>query len=484
MIWSLNAIVVLLSLSAVLGATDCAPFAVALTWLASLLLYGSLLSEVGSRVRRLPYASFALATVLALCLLLIAAGFDGISHLAPSLGRPWTEADPVDLFQMVIWGGAAAALVDLFGRFLWLLHGPAEGEASIMHRFALQSEALLLWSVAVAVALAAPDGTWVLLPGVGTVLGLLTMSVAPSFQSPRFEPGTLRGLWTSFLVYYGIPFRLRRMRRFYRAFIPPKSLVFDVGAHIGSRVRAFRSLECEVVAVEPQSSCLQVLKRLYGHDGGVHIVEGALGAEQGMAELQVSMTHPTMSTLSERWIEGIRQHCGNHIAWDHKERVRMQTLDELIQRFGLPAFVKIDVEGLEAEVLKGLSHPVPAISFEFMPAAPDSAEESVRIVAGLGEYGFNYSIGERMRFVLPEWVSASRMSAILAGMCPGDPSGDVVAVHRPSIRLDRPSPWLLKTLAHRYTDQCPRSAGALHGHGTARTLKLQGDDHGWKVVSG
>ena len=59
------------------------------------------------------------------------------------------------------------------------------------------------------------------------------------------------GIWRSLLLYYGVPFRQRRMRRLYAQFIKPGDLCFDVGAHVGNRLRAWDSLG----ALPPSRPC-------------------------------------------------------------------------------------------------------------------------------------------------------------------------------------------------------------------------------------
>ena len=80
------------------------------------------------------------------------------------------------------------------------------------------------------------------------------------------------GIARSLAMYYGIPFRARRLRRFYAQFVHPRALCFDVGAHAGNRVRCWRQLGARVVAIEPQPDFVRVLRWLYGNDGGVEIV--------------------------------------------------------------------------------------------------------------------------------------------------------------------------------------------------------------------
>ena len=65
-------------------------------------------------------------------------------------------------------------------------------------------------------------------------------------------------------LYYGVPFRARRMRRFYSRFVRAGDLCFDVGAHAGNRVRCFRQLGARVVAIEPQADFVRLLELLYG----------------------------------------------------------------------------------------------------------------------------------------------------------------------------------------------------------------------------
>ncbi|MEU5988004.1 FkbM family methyltransferase [Spirillospora sp. NPDC047418] len=236
------------------------------------------------------------------------------------------------------------------------------------------------------------------------------------------------GIARSLVMYYGVPGKHRRAMRLYGEFLGPGDVAFDIGAHVGGRVRVWRHLGARVVAVEPQPDCLRVLRLLYGRDRDVAIVPGAAGAERGKAQLALSSATPTVSSMSSDWIRSVTADSSfARVRWDRSAEVAVTTLDDLIAAHGVPAFCKIDVEGFEADVLAGLTRPVPALSFEYIPSAHDASLEVLRIVERLGPYEYNYSPVETMRLASPRWLDAPELRRQLERIRPRGRSGDVYA---------------------------------------------------------
>jgi len=147
-------------------------------------------------------------------------------------------------------------------------------------------------------------------------------------------------------------------------FIQPGALVFDIGANIGKMTWAYRCLNARVIAVEPQAACAAQLRATFIDDDQVEVIEVACGSEAGTAEM-ACYGGTTISTLvpDHYWQQGGPW---ANTPKDWTETVKIVTLDSLIARYGVPSFIKIDVEGYEHQVLCGLSQLVP-LSFEFHP---------------------------------------------------------------------------------------------------------------------
>lgn len=86
------------------------------------------------------------------------------------------------------------------------------------------------------------------------------------------------------------------------------------------------------------------------------------------------------------------------------------------------------VEGMEHEVPAGVSVPLPALSFEFVPASPHAVLASVARLEDLGRYGYDLALGEGFELVYDRWVDAAELRAWLASRHPAGPAGDIYAV--------------------------------------------------------
>lgn len=249
------------------------------------------------------------------------------------------------------------------------------------------------------------------------------------------------GLVRSLLVYWR-PGRQGGLRRLYRPWVEPGDLVFDVGAHLGDRSAAFAALGARVVALEPQPRMARWLARLVGGDDRITVRTEAVGRSPGTADLAVSRRNPTLSTLADGWRERLpRDNPGfRDVRWEESVTVPVTTLDELIDRYGVPGFCKIDVEGWEAEVLAGLSQPVRGLSFEFVSGGLDVAVDCVRRLQHLGVYEFNAVAGERRSFLFGRWKDAGSTVEWLAAGAGEVSSGDLYARRLPGNRPRRDRP--------------------------------------------
>ncbi len=236
------------------------------------------------------------------------------------------------------------------------------------------------------------------------------------------------GLLRSILMYYGVPWRNYALARFYARFVGPGDLCFDIGAHVGNRLWALSRLGASIVALEPQPDCMRLLRRWYGHHANIELVERAAGAAPGSRTLFLSERTPTVTTLSRDWMAAVQRTPGfAGVRWDRDISVRVTTLDELIARYGTPTFCKIDVEGAELDVLRGVSYPLEALSFEYIPAAIDAAVSCVGRLGELGRYEYNWSPGELSRLQSSAWLGPVQMADILRRMPVNGQSGDVYA---------------------------------------------------------
>ncbi len=189
---------------------------------------------------------------------------------------------------------------------------------------------------------------------------------------------------------------------FYKNFIHSGDLCFDIGANRGERTDAFVKLGAQVVAVEPQKKCIELLTKKYKKNTEVNILHCALGSYEREDNLMICDESDECSTLSSAFVNTYTQVSGFH--WNNSEKIQVSTLQTLINQFGIPVFCKIDVEGYESEVLKGLKTPIGVIAFEFNKPLLNDTNNCLEILSALGNYHCNFIQYEKMKLVLTEWM--------------------------------------------------------------------------------
>ncbi len=197
--------------------------------------------------------------------------------------------------------------------------------------------------------------------------------------------------------------RNRSQKAFYSKLIQKSDLVFDVGANVGQRTSIFSELAHLVVAFEPQAECIRHLKSRFRLARNVEIQPVALSDSEGEAVLYQSPSN-NVSSMSKKFVDTLGKVFPD-TSWDDGVTIHTKTLDQMIAIYGMPSFIKIDVEGFEINVLRGLSCPAPFLTFEFLPLAMDEVKKCVARLHELSkDYLYDYCLGEDLDFVLPAHV--------------------------------------------------------------------------------
>ncbi len=221
---------------------------------------------------------------------------------------------------------------------------------------------------------------------------------------------------------------------FYRALLAgfkTGDLIFDIGANIGDKTDTFLRIGARVVAVDPDEVNQAILRQKFLQyrlrPKPVMIVGKAVSAKVDVETMLVCAPGSVFNTLSPKGattFSGIQNHTGQSaetIEYKESTIVETTTLDQLIETYGVPFFTKIDVVGLELEVIQGLHRPVPYFSFEI--SLPDSRRELLQCVDLLGKLSspgeFNYTWDRRNGLALDTWVDVQEFLRVLEGCIDG-----------------------------------------------------------------
>jgi FkbM family methyltransferase len=200
-------------------------------------------------------------------------------------------------------------------------------------------------------------------------------------------------------------------QKFYAQFLKAGDIYFDIGANYGNRINPIENIGLsKIIAVEPQKDCCDYLRKNFKD---ITVLQNGIGAKAETKTFYKS-SDSVLSSFSKEFIDKTKdsRFAGN--TWNNTEEIEIITLDTLVEKYGVPNFVKVDVEGFEVEVFKGLTKKLKVISFEYtVPELFDNIPIIINKLHSLGECTFNYSISESMELALNTWKFYSDFNAIL-----------------------------------------------------------------------
>lgn len=195
--------------------------------------------------------------------------------------------------------------------------------------------------------------------------------------------------------------------------IERNDLVFDVGSNIGDKSENFLRLGAKVVAFEPQLECCNYSINRFQNNSNFVCENIGLDSSKGFSTIHIASYH-SISSMSQEFITESKKERFQDYNWNNQRQIQTDTLDNLIEKYGRPKFIKIDVEGYELNVLKGLSHPIEFISIEFNP---ELCKETVKCIEYLEELNndclYNYGYRNDEHFKFENWISKEEIVSYL-----------------------------------------------------------------------
>jgi FkbM family methyltransferase len=219
----------------------------------------------------------------------------------------------------------------------------------------------------------------------------------------RILPGILKRPLNQIIGKYHEMIEESRLKESYSRFVKENSLVFDIGANRGDHAKILADLGARVIAIEPTPSLVTILKKRFSNNPKVSIEPIGLASTKGKLKFNIA-EHSTHSTFADIKSPGL-----NNKIWKGNIEVKVTTIENMIKKHGLPSMIKIDTEGFEYEVIKGLNQPVKSIIFEFNKNMLEVTKKCLKYLDNLGKARYNISLNINHKTELKDWVDSKNL---------------------------------------------------------------------------
>lgn len=174
------------------------------------------------------------------------------------------------------------------------------------------------------------------------------------------------------------------------------SLAFDIGGNLGEKSEILRKKFDSVVLFEPNPNLKTYIEKKF-ENSNVIVDNRAISSVSGEQIFYISDYH-YISTLYEPWTNNSR--FSNDYSWSEQITVSSITLDDAIEEYGIPKYIKLDVEGFETTILKSFNKLLPdtVFSFEFVEEQKEELKLTLNHLSQLGYNNFSLIFNDNLLF--------------------------------------------------------------------------------------
>ncbi len=181
------------------------------------------------------------------------------------------------------------------------------------------------------------------------------------YQIIRSKKVFQTGLFLSYNIFDHLTFLFKKEIKYeinilknLESYLSNCGLIYDIGANIGQYALSLSSLtgyKTKIVCFEPDTVAYSFLN----FNININSLLNVSTYNIGVGDANSSITYYKDSKTGSRKGSFIKDFVGNNFQGE-TQSVEVKNLDTLFLSVGIPDFIKIDVEGYEIEVLKGLKN--------------------------------------------------------------------------------------------------------------------------------
>lgn len=182
--------------------------------------------------------------------------------------------------------------------------------------------------------------------------------------------------------------------------------IYDIGANIGrfTEVNLTKYKNCEFIVVEANPNLIPILEKKFESNKNIKILNLCVSELDGYVDFYISESDPisTISTASKEWINESRF---NNTKYNSPIKVKSISIDSMISEYGVSNYTKIDVEGYEYEIIKGIKKNIGLLSFEWVEEMILDIKNSLYHLKSIGYNEFFITYDDDYKFIPNNYMS-------------------------------------------------------------------------------